>query len=501
MRRSTTGAHPFSTMGACIRCQPASRPVVSRRSRRVPWHSGSPASNGCPSHRARTRPRDRWCTVCSSCCSPIRLAARTIEHGTRCFHQAVDEYATDPEFTLLAPRRRSAAGVRRRCLVTGRGVLPRWKTRRRSARSASSCGSRHRSAHLALRGIIDRLELDADGELVVTDYKTGRAPGLKYEQRRLAGVHFYSFLCEEVLGVRPSAIRLMYLTHRRDHHRPAVGAVGQVHHHPHDRGVEGGRAGLPHRQLPAAPGPAVRSRARSSSGARRSAATPNWPPSKHLCDTPPSSREGGRVVRPLGRRQLERLRGNRGRRHGLQGRQHPRRLQWDLARHRHRASDRRSVGSASIADHVGTDRRREPHRQPRHETTVPANTTDRDGRPPVPAATTDDVELSQRARVGCVLRRGDPDHGNRPRPRPGVVLHGHHRRCQPRIRAHPLSVRRRRRCGGRRRCWASSVRGSSRRSSEGSRLPRPALRSRSSSQVTVKTSQVQAGIADNELCL
>jgi putative RecB family exonuclease len=27
----------------------------------------------------------------------------------------------------------------------------------------------------------------------------------------LAGVHFYSFLCEQVLGKRPSAIRLMYL--------------------------------------------------------------------------------------------------------------------------------------------------------------------------------------------------------------------------------------------------------------------------------------------------
>ena len=27
----------------------------------------------------------------------------------------------------------------------------------------------------------------------------------------MAGVHFYSFLCEEVLGQRPAAIRLMYL--------------------------------------------------------------------------------------------------------------------------------------------------------------------------------------------------------------------------------------------------------------------------------------------------
>jgi len=64
---------------------------------------------------------------------------------------------------------------------------------------------------LSLRGIIDRLELDDDGELVVTDYKTGRAPSGNYEQKSLAGVHFYSFLCEAVFGKRPAKIRLMYL--------------------------------------------------------------------------------------------------------------------------------------------------------------------------------------------------------------------------------------------------------------------------------------------------
>ncbi len=65
---------------------------------------------------------------------------------------------------------------------------------------------------LTLRGIIDRLELDDDGELVVTDYKTGRAPSGNWEQKSLAGVHFYSFLCEAVFGRRPSKIRLMYLS-------------------------------------------------------------------------------------------------------------------------------------------------------------------------------------------------------------------------------------------------------------------------------------------------
>ena len=49
---------------------------------------------------------------------------------------------------------------------------------------------------LTLRGIIDRLELDEDGGLVVTDYKTGRAPSGNYEQKSLAGVHFYAFLCD-----------------------------------------------------------------------------------------------------------------------------------------------------------------------------------------------------------------------------------------------------------------------------------------------------------------
>jgi putative RecB family exonuclease len=62
-----------------------------------------------------------------------------------------------------------------------------------------------------LRGIIDRLELDADGELVVTDYKTGRAPGERQEQQRLAGVAFYSLLCERLFGRRPAKVQLLYL--------------------------------------------------------------------------------------------------------------------------------------------------------------------------------------------------------------------------------------------------------------------------------------------------
>jgi putative RecB family exonuclease len=65
---------------------------------------------------------------------------------------------------------------------------------------------------LTLRGIIDRLERDADGRLVVTDYKTGGTPPVFAEQQRLGGVHFYAYLCEQVYGERPSRVQLLYLS-------------------------------------------------------------------------------------------------------------------------------------------------------------------------------------------------------------------------------------------------------------------------------------------------
>lgn len=64
---------------------------------------------------------------------------------------------------------------------------------------------------LTIRGVIDRLELDATGQLVITDYKTGRAPSPAQQADRFAGLQFYAYMCEQVLGQRPAAVRLMYL--------------------------------------------------------------------------------------------------------------------------------------------------------------------------------------------------------------------------------------------------------------------------------------------------
>jgi putative RecB family exonuclease len=64
---------------------------------------------------------------------------------------------------------------------------------------------------LRLRGILDRLDLDEDGELVVVDYKTGRAPSARDERARLSGVHLYALLCEQALGRVPVEVRLLHL--------------------------------------------------------------------------------------------------------------------------------------------------------------------------------------------------------------------------------------------------------------------------------------------------
>jgi putative RecB family exonuclease len=66
-------------------------------------------------------------------------------------------------------------------------------------------------AGVRIRGVIDRLDL-VDGELVVTDYKTGSVPSEFFESKSLAGVHMYALLCEQNFGQRPHHVQLLYLS-------------------------------------------------------------------------------------------------------------------------------------------------------------------------------------------------------------------------------------------------------------------------------------------------
>jgi len=62
-----------------------------------------------------------------------------------------------------------------------------------------------------LRGILDRLDRDPDGSLVIVDYKTGKVPQDRYKDSALLPAKIYAYLCREVLGETPKEIRLLYV--------------------------------------------------------------------------------------------------------------------------------------------------------------------------------------------------------------------------------------------------------------------------------------------------
>ena len=135
---------------------------------------------------------------------------RTTPAALRCLAQAQAELRDDPEYAGLGltPDEEATFGSEAEALLRNYFQLEDPSSVRPiglELRLEVELGS------LRLRGVIDRLELDA-GKLVVTDFKTGKAPKQHYEQGRLGGVHFYAFLCERALGRRPDRIQLLYLS-------------------------------------------------------------------------------------------------------------------------------------------------------------------------------------------------------------------------------------------------------------------------------------------------
>jgi putative RecB family exonuclease len=135
---------------------------------------------------------------------------RTLEAALAKLERAVPEVLDDVEYQALA-----LSGEERAAFIADAEVLLRNYFRLEDPTKVQVLGTELRMSvtigSLKLSGIIDRLERDAQGDLVVTDYKTGRAPSAHFEQSRLGGVHFYAFLCEQVLGVRPARVQLLHL--------------------------------------------------------------------------------------------------------------------------------------------------------------------------------------------------------------------------------------------------------------------------------------------------
>jgi len=136
-------------------------------------------------------------------------AARTPERAAELLALATDEMVADPEFALLGLDDAGAAAF-----VADAAVMVERYFTLEDPTAIEPIGVELRLEMqldgLTLRGIIDRLDL-VDGELVVSDYKTGRVPSESQESSKLGGVHFYALMCERLFGRRPAEVRLLYL--------------------------------------------------------------------------------------------------------------------------------------------------------------------------------------------------------------------------------------------------------------------------------------------------
>jgi len=136
---------------------------------------------------------------------------RTLDRALAHLERARTELATDPEFTGLDLTEvewgeflsAAEALVRRYFEIEDPASIRTIDVEKRMEVEVDG---------VRLRGIIDRLERDDDDSLVITDYKTGSAPKARWEQQSLAGVHIYAFMCEKLLGERPSRVQLLYLS-------------------------------------------------------------------------------------------------------------------------------------------------------------------------------------------------------------------------------------------------------------------------------------------------
>jgi len=61
-----------------------------------------------------------------------------------------------------------------------------------------------------VRGIVDRLDRDVFGNIIIVDYKTGKVPSPWFRAPKLRQLNIYAALVEEVDGVRPGEGRLLF---------------------------------------------------------------------------------------------------------------------------------------------------------------------------------------------------------------------------------------------------------------------------------------------------
>lgn len=64
---------------------------------------------------------------------------------------------------------------------------------------------------IVIRGILDRMDRDEDGNLIILDYKSGKAPPERYALSAFFALKIYALLIRQRIGETPKEVRLLYL--------------------------------------------------------------------------------------------------------------------------------------------------------------------------------------------------------------------------------------------------------------------------------------------------
>jgi putative RecB family exonuclease len=142
----------------------------------------------------------------------LGAAQRTIEHAREFVNPAIETILTDDVRRDLAM---DDAMLARLLLETEQiiGMYFQMEDPRQVNHEGVELRTGVTVDGVPLFGILDRLDRDPEGNLVIVDYKTGALPNRNYDAKTFANAELYAALCEAKLGERPTKIRLLYVAH------------------------------------------------------------------------------------------------------------------------------------------------------------------------------------------------------------------------------------------------------------------------------------------------
>lgn len=137
---------------------------------------------------------------------------RTIETAKECAKKAWPETDADPDFQLL----QLDEDAKRKFRWSGWHSVENYFTMEdpKSVEvEATEQWVEARINGVLMRGIIDRLDRNDTGQLVISDYKNGKVPGERYRGSKWEQLAFYAAVVQDNLGITPVQGRLIFTAH------------------------------------------------------------------------------------------------------------------------------------------------------------------------------------------------------------------------------------------------------------------------------------------------